>query len=48
MKKTPHVVGGGLGTFRKEGQARAERERQAQVEAQRKEAMRKLAKSVSR
>lgn len=45
--KTPHIVGGGLGTIRKEAQARVERERKAQAEAERKAKMARFLKSVS-
>lgn len=41
--KTPHIVGGGLGTFRKEGRAKAEAERKAAQEADRKDAMARIA-----
>lgn len=41
--KTPHVVGGGLGTFRKEGRAKFEAQRRVQQEAARKDAMHRIA-----
>jgi hypothetical protein len=44
--KTPHVVGGGLGTFRKEARAKHEAERKSQQEADRKAAMARIAKSL--
>lgn len=48
MNRTPHIVGGGLGTFKKEAAAKHAREKQAAREKQNKEALAKLAKSVKK
>ncbi len=42
---TPHVVGGGLGTFRKQAQEQAEAQRKSEQHAQKVSAMHKVAKA---
>lgn len=44
--KTPHIVGGGLGTFRKNAQAEHEARRKAEQQAEKKAAMARIAKSL--
>ena len=44
--RTPHVVGGGLGTFRKEDTAKAIAAKQAQQESDRRKAMAKIANAA--
>jgi hypothetical protein len=48
MNRTPHVVGGGLGTFRKEGHAKALAAARAERDARTKAALQALAKSVAK
>lgn len=48
MNRTPHVVGGGLGTFRKEAQAKREREAKEAQQAANKAALAKVRKSVGK
>jgi hypothetical protein len=48
MNKTPHIVGGGLGTFRKEAQARHEAERKAEQKRENAARLARLARSVSK
>lgn len=43
MNRTPHIVGGGLGTFRKAGQKAREESQRAAAEEQRKAAMHRVA-----
>lgn len=46
--KTPHIVGGGLGTIRKNETARAIARKKAEQEAANKAAMSRLTKSLSK
>lgn len=48
MNRTPHVVGGGLGSIRKEAQARRIAEAKARRDADNKAALAKLRQSVGR
>lgn len=41
--RTPHVVGGGLGTFRKQAQKRHEAEKQERQKREQREAMARMA-----
>lgn len=43
--RTPHVVGGGLGSFRKEAQARHEREKQERQKREQREAVQRMARA---
>jgi hypothetical protein len=48
MNKTPHIVGGGLGTFRKDGAAAYAAKKKAEQKRENAARLARLARSVSK